>query len=89
MTAFNHMKQCMEEGCVRVADWRSEDGYPFCSFHGYRLYVTECELENLEPHTASMWVLHGRPHGPIGSTLDHTIHREFHYEDHHLNRRTR
>jgi len=61
---------CMEDDCDRVSTWRSDDGYPFCDWHAYKIYVAECELENLTPHTASLWVLHGRPHGPLGSTLD-------------------
>ena len=57
--------KCMEDACDRKATWRSEDGYPFCNWHAYQIYRPECELENLEPHTASMWVIHGRPHGPL------------------------
>ena len=57
---------CMEEDCDRWPEWRSDDGYGFCNYHGYMIYRAECEMENLEPHTASMWMLHGRPHGPLG-----------------------
>lgn len=32
----------------------------------YRGYVAECEEENLEAHTRPMWVVHGRPTGPLG-----------------------
>ena len=60
------MTECMNDGCPKEATWRSEDGYPFCQLHAYILYCAECELENLSPHTASMWILHGRPHGPLG-----------------------
>jgi len=47
------------------ATWRSDDGYPFCDDCAYQIYRVECGLENLEPHTHHMWVIHGRPHGPI------------------------
>lgn len=65
----DHRPVCMEDDCTRLADWRSEDGYPFCNMCAYNIYAHECELENLTPHTASQWMLHGRPHGPIGSTI--------------------
>lgn len=56
----------MEDDCVKVASWRSDDGYPFCDDHAYAIYVAECEMENLEPHNMTMWIVHDRPHGPIG-----------------------
>lgn len=60
------LTMCMEEECHLPATWRSEDGYPFCNRHAYAIYCAECELENLTAHTYSQWVIHGKPHGPIG-----------------------
>ena len=60
------MTTCM--GCdddSTPATWRSDDGYPFCDPCAYGIYLSECELENLEPLTHHMWVIHNRPHGPI------------------------
>jgi hypothetical protein len=57
---------CMEDDCPAPATWRSDDGYPFCDEHAYQIYVSECEIEELEPHTIDMWIVHGRPHGPLG-----------------------
>jgi len=66
---FRHLAvKCMDDDCKHVATWRSDDGYPFCREHAYAIYRAECELENLEPHTFSLWTIHGRPHGPLGST---------------------
>lgn len=56
----------MEDDCPKPAEWRSDDGYPFCNDCGYVIYMNECELENLEPHTFEMWLVHDRPHGPLG-----------------------
>ena len=64
---FRHLAvKCMEDDCLRVATWRSDDGYPFCREHAYAIYCAECELENLVAHTVSLWTIHGRPHGPLG-----------------------
>ncbi len=34
-------------------------------FEEYMAYSDGCEREELEPHTYEMWVVHGRPEGPI------------------------
>ena len=57
---------CMEDDCDRSPEWRSDDGYGFCNWHGYQIYQAECEMEGHLPMTASLWMLHGRPHGPLG-----------------------
>lgn len=56
---------CMEDGCTQPATWRSSDGYPFCNGHAYAIYRAECALDGVVPQTASLWILQGRPHGPI------------------------
>ena len=57
--------QCMDDECSEPSVWRSDDGYPFCNWHGYLIYVNECALEECQPHSYHMWKVHDRPHGPI------------------------
>lgn len=55
--------ECMDE-CGSIAQWRSDDGYPFCNPCGHLIHVEECKLENALPMTYSAWLASGRPHGP-------------------------
>lgn len=32
----------------------------------YVSYVSECETEGLDAHTFDMWLVHGKPEGPLG-----------------------